>query len=41
MRGQRPEKIRTIPSIGEANTSRTFQWIAIDKDASVSLNGKN
>jgi len=41
MRGQRPEKIRNIPSIGEADTSKTLQRIAIDKKARVPLKGKN
>jgi len=41
MRGQRPEKIRRIPSIREANTSKPLQRIAIDKKARVSLKNKN
>jgi len=41
MRGQRPEKIRRIPCIGEANTNKPLQRITIDKKARISLKSKN
>jgi len=41
MRGYRHEEIRRIPCIREADTLKTLQRIAIDKEAIIPLNGKN